>query len=383
MEQYDYVPFEDSSKHIRLLELLPSRCPNMPIESIIRHYPINRCPPFVALSYEWGPCRNETYITIDLKRHKVRENLFWALRALREHFRKSGATKIPKKRKRGRRKNVKGESQTPLVWIDAICIHQEDLLERGQQVKMMSRIYRQATMVHVWLGRGNSLCYDAIDYLANLPRKLVGWSFPSEATYKALESLLSLGYWKRMWIVQEIMNARDLQFLCGDLWFQWEPVSNFISHVAHIELLDTPGAKIILDKLEWMKNPFGQPLLSLVQRYHGQRCSDPRDKVYALLGLVHPNDDSRKLLISPDYALSVDELYKVIMMYCHATYRNYKKSIAQFEAIFNGALRRPRRYLAPGETLAYYEKAVELKQKQQKSQKPYKLMQFCISGTSF
>jgi hypothetical protein len=37
-------------------------------------------------------------------------------------------------------------------WIDAICINQEDVLERNQQVNLMTRIYKKAVGVHIWLG---------------------------------------------------------------------------------------------------------------------------------------------------------------------------------------------------------------------------------------
>ncbi|OAG05795.1 HET-domain-containing protein, partial [Paraphaeosphaeria sporulosa] len=38
------------------------------------------------------------------------------------------------------------------IWIDAICINQDDTLEKGKQVSLMSEIYRKAIQVNVWLG---------------------------------------------------------------------------------------------------------------------------------------------------------------------------------------------------------------------------------------
>lgn len=50
---------------------------------------------------------------------------------------------------------IKGIGQLPrlrLLWVDAVCITQDDLKWRSRQVSMMKTIYRQTTAVVVWLG---------------------------------------------------------------------------------------------------------------------------------------------------------------------------------------------------------------------------------------
>jgi hypothetical protein len=47
---------------------------------------------------------------------------------------------------------VHHKSSERFLWADAVCINQEDLEERGQQVKMMGSIFRNVNHVAAWLG---------------------------------------------------------------------------------------------------------------------------------------------------------------------------------------------------------------------------------------
>ena len=42
--------------------------------------------------------------------------------------------------------------ESRLLWVDALCINQDDVEERSQQVSIMGRIYKEARMVLVYLG---------------------------------------------------------------------------------------------------------------------------------------------------------------------------------------------------------------------------------------
>jgi hypothetical protein len=83
-------------------------------------------PPYTALSYVWGDVSNPIPITLDKKNIRVTQNLHRAL----QRFRKT----------------------TVLLWVDAICINQQDLDEKNVQVNMMAKIYVKAASVAVWLG---------------------------------------------------------------------------------------------------------------------------------------------------------------------------------------------------------------------------------------
>lgn len=88
---------------------------------------------FEALSYTWGEDSQPTHdLIIDGKKKTIRQNLFDALQMLRYHDR-------PR-----------------LLWIDAICINQEDAVEKSQQVPLMGQIYATACTVQVWLGEAKT-----------------------------------------------------------------------------------------------------------------------------------------------------------------------------------------------------------------------------------
>jgi hypothetical protein len=87
---------------------------------------------YVALSYTWGDPRHTRSVVINGHQIKVRSNLEEALRALR-----------------GKELVHMGI----LIWIDALCINQDDIPERNEEVKRMRTIYSAARDVVVWLGK--------------------------------------------------------------------------------------------------------------------------------------------------------------------------------------------------------------------------------------
>lgn len=124
-----YSPLENSqqSPSIRLLSLKPGDKPS-PISAIIKSFPLWESPAFEALSYCWGDPFCKVSITCNGAILHITGNLDSALRHLRQ------------------------PDSHRMLWIDALCINQEDLLERSQQVAIMRHIYRQADEVIVWLG---------------------------------------------------------------------------------------------------------------------------------------------------------------------------------------------------------------------------------------
>ncbi|KAE9379847.1 hypothetical protein N431DRAFT_290151, partial [Stipitochalara longipes BDJ] len=86
------------------------------------------CPNYEALSYTWGSNHLRRSIELENTPFYVTKNLEIALRHLR-------LPHIPRQ-----------------LWIDAICINQDDDIERGEQLQLMRKIYTQADQVLIWLG---------------------------------------------------------------------------------------------------------------------------------------------------------------------------------------------------------------------------------------
>ncbi|KAF2035905.1 HET-domain-containing protein, partial [Setomelanomma holmii] len=142
---------------------------------------LNAHSPYEALSYVWGRDRSVGNLTLNGHSIEITLNLQDALVQLR----------LPTKDR--------------LIWIDAICINQEDPKERSQQVQLMREIYSNARRVIVWLGdEALDTQEHATDLLRTAPSTL-------KATFDGIgELLLNRPYWTRLWVVQEVMYAKEL-----------------------------------------------------------------------------------------------------------------------------------------------------------------------------
>lgn len=119
-------------REIRLLHLSPAAEPNATLSGKLQHANLDDNPVYEALSYEWGnPEKTHIFSLDDATTISITESLHHALRDIR-HESPSQADRI--------------------IWADAICINQDDISERQQQVSMMGSIYRQAQRVITYIG---------------------------------------------------------------------------------------------------------------------------------------------------------------------------------------------------------------------------------------
>jgi heterokaryon incompatibility protein (HET) len=135
MASLAYSPLDAEEKEIRLLELLPGRWTD-PIACELSTVSLCGDPCYDALSYVWGNPKDTLPITVGGKPFQATTTVRSALRRLRSYQ----------------------DSRT--LWVDAICINQEDREEKTQQVMLMRHIYSSAKSVQVYLGEGPIL--DAI-----------------------------------------------------------------------------------------------------------------------------------------------------------------------------------------------------------------------------
>lgn len=122
--QYNPLPPE---KFIRLLELYPGHA-NDNVDCTLRQIELENAPEYEAISYTWGDPANRIDMLCDGKIITVTQNLKDALVRL------------------------KLKDRSRIVWADAICINQNDRVEKGLQVKLMKKIYAKATRVCAYLG---------------------------------------------------------------------------------------------------------------------------------------------------------------------------------------------------------------------------------------
>lgn len=199
-------------------------------------------------------------------------------------------------------------------WIDAICIQQEDVDERNHQVRMMGRIYERAAFVLAWLGLG---CEGALHLLAAADAaqlrsvyKPYTYSFQMSEFSGSLVPFLESNYWTRMWVVQEFVLARDVVFASGSALVPWERASKVFPDVYGHHSLSRYGCAptLVNERRQQMfrrEQGFHPDLHELVRRFGLMKCSDPRDKIFALVGLLGPSSDN---VLVVDYSLTPAQL---------------------------------------------------------------------------
>jgi hypothetical protein len=144
MSSYQYHTLGLPEGRIRLLRLLPHRNKNARIDCELFTCSLSdsgSARPYDALSYAWGPKDGPQPVHIDNCKLSVTANLHAALLHLRD------------------------ASIDRILWVDAICINQDDDNEKGLQVQSMAKIFAQASRVIVWLGETAENSDEALETL--------------------------------------------------------------------------------------------------------------------------------------------------------------------------------------------------------------------------
>jgi hypothetical protein len=197
-----------------------------------------------------------------------------------------------------------------MLWIDALCINQDDMMERNHQVARMGDIYRNATRVIVWLGRErlDKTRQDdvlvAITFLKDIKRRSLAEFIPGneskrqsqllqsgyDRTWQAMLNLCRRHYWITLWIIQEVVLATNITVHCGQLKFTWGVLTKLFAQLESIcqEMSFETGNAIrfsvpaMLDYQRRVrkKDHDGLPILDLIFTNADAICVDVRDKVF-------------------------------------------------------------------------------------------------------
>lgn len=225
-----------------------------------------------------------------------------------------------------------------------ICINQDDIPERNQQVQLMSRIYSQASWVRVWFGTGTSknavvtnIMHQLMEDTSILELQIDDRAI-SNGDLKALTNFLSCKWWTRIWVVQEAFLNLQTTIHYGDEEMDFSRTlatirrssfrgsfppyndagfpldSSVLAEFRKATLAPHRFAKIIMT---FRDTTMGMSLAIACLRHLS--ASDPRDHVYGLLGLF---EGARK--IRPDYSLDVNTVFHectfLIMRECGSLY---------------------------------------------------------------
>jgi hypothetical protein len=280
-QMFSYSPLSLPDKEIRLIVLRPCDEADAAIDCDIVCAKLPGNPKYEALSYTWGDGGNTNSIKLDDKVHHIRENLWLALRRLR----------------------LKKESR--ILWIDAICINQDDTIERNHQVNQMWFIYKQAERVVAWLGIDTDDSHIAMGFLEKLTYEPVvhheyygGYGFAKR--WDALKALCERKYWSRLWIIQELVLASEIVVYCGVDKVDWSVFSSVCAQLSeltepawawNIPILhqireSVPGRLVHYRHDVRLQFPVTPPLFDLFCTFYEAKCGDIRDKIFGLLSLA-------------------------------------------------------------------------------------------------
>jgi hypothetical protein len=233
--KHQYIYFPIRNDQIRVLIIMPGQ----------EHEEINAflgvandsdlsIVPYKALSYCWGKGQADRAIIVHtsytartvsdfadvvlatkpvkkLRRLYVRPNLHEALQRLRD------------------------PSEHKALWVDAICINQNDDAEKTVQMMKMNMIYQSAFCVCIWLGPDDQESYSiqamqfikrVID-LQNLGELLVDDNWIPQ--WLNLFQLLKRGWFSRRWVIQELAMAEEATVHCGKITVHWNDFRDAIS----------------------------------------------------------------------------------------------------------------------------------------------------------
>lgn len=232
---YVYTPLRDGKgEDIRVLiiepgkvddpikcRLVPSALPNNSETSKAPSYP------YAALSYFWGEGNPIHEITISTYRtptkplKKISPKKFFSYRFVKKKPWCNTGTMHVRSNLFMALKRFRDETEERFMWIDALCIDQEDLKERTAQVKKMHELYIQASGVSIWLGDGSSEeqpnpkpCFRFLRKLLQLNGLDTLLKALAEDKSKLVEhacnivSLMCNKWFSRRWVVQELALAR-------------------------------------------------------------------------------------------------------------------------------------------------------------------------------
>ena len=120
--------------------------------------------------------------------------------------------------------------------------------------------------------------------------------------------MLSSAWFKRLWVVQEVLANEHVAFQWGSKSVPWEPVAELarmlFGHPLFVSF-KRPSVSL-LKRIQFIKRQPRQPLEDLVRDFSVQRVRDPRDYVYGLLSLV---GETEVECVSPSYEKSVEEVF--------------------------------------------------------------------------
>ncbi|KAI0864346.1 heterokaryon incompatibility protein-domain-containing protein [Xylaria cubensis] len=309
--KYQQIDLKDSS--FRIVQLLRGTILDDVIEcELIQTTLDENVIPYEAVSYTWGSSFRTHKIKIQGLDFLVTSNLWNLLHDLRQY------------------------EADCYLWIDAISINQYDDLERGHQVRQMRDIYSGAERVLCYVGQTSESIDVFMNSLVTFQKYTSGYRWaPDDSRWKltwdraqielrlrygndvaaiqeqGLQLLLTRPWFRRVWVLQEVASARKASLCCGRNSI---PVQIFFASTSVLDAdLDSHSRAVLKLMPTYSRKTLHRNLCQILVDFHRSEASEPRDKIFALLGLCA--DQSVWEAVVPDYTQTQSALVCTTITY--------------------------------------------------------------------
>ena len=317
MPDYIYNTLGDSGA-FRILELNQTHPAETQLSGRLISSRLKDPPDYCAVSYVWGDQQPTSSILLeDGNSLAITETLFKVV------------------------KELSSSHASNRVWVDQICINQSDKAEKSVQISLMGTIYQQACQVIGWLGDPTDdteigikfLCFlgnmadpsfDSVHFFQMLIEGVPGRDnstgpfSPDSKHMKAAACLFQRPWFKRLWVVQEVLLASNLQIRCGqlsipgDTFFTATRILASLLIFPHCSDFGQPyrnAQRLNLLKDEIRSKQFESTFYpSLAHILCDWECKEDEDRLNALCGIAFKDSPSKWFTAS--YSMPPEKLYE-------------------------------------------------------------------------
>ncbi|VUC26090.1 unnamed protein product [Clonostachys rosea] len=339
--RYFYDRTKIGKRQIRVLRIRAASCFDDPLDGLVTVMPVDEPLEYNTLSYVWGSYDKTKLIKIGHCLVPITANLDLALRRFRAQNNTNG-----------------------VIWTDAICINQADMVEKAAQITMMRDIYKNSQMTYIYVGEHEQDV--RVDLFAKqITSNQLGTDEETRLAGIAVQALMNQAWFSRTWVIQEVAASAQSIVMFGDTTIDFKLLRDrlnlttgtasmhddpFITSLGQIRQTKLIGrnfkpAHMANARRFWLEKQFGNrpekqeqfkkiqeyfdanfkpfpyPLLDLLESFRNRESTDPRDKIYALLGLatdITYTHDGEAAEIKglqntdppqPDYSKTVSDVY--------------------------------------------------------------------------
>lgn len=316
--QYGNLP---AGNFTRVIKLHPSANPDDPLACDLELLDLDREPySYDAVSYVWGEPRFVKPLKCGRKLLLITPTLASALRRFRSR------------------------DVTRRLWVDAVCINQADVAEKTRQVRNMASVYERARSCVVYLGDrqpGQERYVYFLLRLAELVKTMGEASVVTNRNNKlidqamaeafgarnaeAITDIAGIAWFQRRWIIQEASLCRAAVVFLGPSMANLDHVALAVTAILNSNFLTnrTLGPALLnLQVINYVRNHRkryrtrgGYGILDLLVNCHAANCSEPRDRIFALLS-VAPDVSSGSIRFPVSYREFLVETYTIFALQC-------------------------------------------------------------------